>query len=125
MSEKKYTLFVYGTLKQGHYWHKSYLGDDKSDFIGIVSTSNDFTLIVDALPYLIRKQSDGPVSGELYMVDKATLNKIDELEGHPSVYKREVISVFDESGEEKTAFAYTYPNVFEHRKSVIKEYNYD
>ena len=46
------------------------------------------------------------VKGELYEVDNPTRSRLDMLEGHPTFYKREIISV-EEHGE---AWAYIIVN---------------
>ena len=121
--KKNIKLFVYGTLKKGFYWHEEYLGE--SEFIGPCRTSTDFTLYIDALPFLVEEKASEPVIGELYQIDTETLANIDRLEGHPVAYKRDLITVFDEDDNEIKAWAYIYPNVFRGKKHVIKETWYD
>lgn len=123
--KRTYKLFVYGTLKKGFHNHDYYLGEGKSRFLGDAVTDSSFTLYIEALPFLVREASDGPVEGELYEIDEDTLYEIDGLEGHPRVYKREFVTVYDKDGNEVECFAYLYPNVFKGRRRAIKEYRYD
>lgn len=50
-----------------------------------------------------------PVIGELYMVDDATMDRLDHVEGHPDFYKREKIKVYDSNGNEVECWAYIFP----------------
>lgn len=121
----KHKIFVYGTLKRGFYNHREYLDSTDSSFLGVAYTSNDYTLYINALPFLVEEASDAPVEGELYEVDNDTLKRIDELEGHPYAYKRQRIRVKDSDGNEVLCYAYLYPNIFKYKRGVIKEYKYD
>lgn len=121
---KNQRLFVYGTLKKNQYFHDTYLGGDKSNFLGDGFCSSDYSLYIGAAPHLIREQSEQPVKGELYVVDGDTLNHIDELEGHPVVYKREIIEVSTMDGEKTLAWAYLrHPN-FRDKVNCFKEFEY-
>lgn len=119
--KKQHRLFVYGTLKQGQYFHNDYLSGDKSEFVGLATASPDFSLYIDGLPHLIREPTDMPVKGELFQIDEDVLNRIDELEGHPVVYKREIIEVFDESGERVLAWAYLRHHNFKGKAHSYKD----
>jgi gamma-glutamylcyclotransferase (GGCT)/AIG2-like uncharacterized protein YtfP len=106
MNPRNQRVFVYGTLKRGKYFHPAYL-HDKSDFIGTGVASSDYAMYIDGLPHMVRETNhDFPVKGELFLVDQVTLDELDALEGHPLVYKRELIDVYDESGERVLAWAY-------------------
>lgn len=122
---KKHLLFVYGTLKEGFYNHDRYLGGSKSTSLGSAFTSNDYTLYIEALPFMVEESSDAPVEGELYEIDDATLAEIDDLEGHPYAYRRQKIRVTNVDGEEKLCYAYIYPNVFRFKPRKVKEYKYE
>lgn len=73
---------------------------------------------------MVKEPSDGPIKGELFEVNPETLRKIDELEGHPRVYKRELIEVMDDNNVPVTAWAYLYPNIFKDKSFVLKEYEW-
>ena len=89
-------VFVYGSLKRGFHNHYLLKG---SKFIGEDSTRGKM-LSLGAFPGVIK--GDGPVHGELFIVDDETLQKLDALEGCPSLYVREQILL--DSGQE--AFIY-------------------
>ena len=89
----KTKIFVYGTLKKGFHNH----GFLKSaTYIGDAWTKKEYTLLTDhynGLPYVIREPSY-PIQGELYEVDEFTFMTIDNLEGHPHFYYRELVDLF-------------------------------
>lgn len=114
-------IFIYGTLKQGKYFHDRYLGDGKSDFLGKGVASKEYSLYIDGLPHMIREPSETGVKGELYNVDGEVLKSLDELEGHPVVYFRDIIEVTDEKGEKVLAWAYLRPIHFKGRSGAWKE----
>lgn len=104
------TLFCYGTLKQGKHNH-DYL--ETATFLGEAHTSSDYTLVVSGLPYLIERKGAG-CYGELYKIDKKTLKLLDKLEGHPGMYRRVSIIVYDlETAYPIQCEAYLYPDVFQ------------
>jgi gamma-glutamylaminecyclotransferase len=118
---KKVMVFVYGTLKKDFYFHDEYLGDGKSDFKGLATTTDEFSLYIDGMPHMIKEKSPNGVKGELYMVDEKVLNSLDELEGHPVVYKREIIDVILEDGTKGLAWAYLRPKQFKGRQFAWRE----
>lgn len=120
--DKTQRVFVYGTLKKGQYFHEGYLAGEKSHFMGAAFAGPEYSLYVGAQPHLIREPSDTPAKGELYEVDSAVLKSLDTLEGHPIVYKRELIEVFTaELGEKTLAWAYLrHPN-FKDKSQCYKE----
>ena len=117
-------IFIYGTLKKGQYWHDKYLAGEKSNFLGIAFAGPAYSLYVGAQPHLIREYSDRPVKGELYTVSPAVLESLDRLEGHPVVYKREVIEIVTELGEQITAWAYLRHPHFKDKAQCYKEDEY-
>ncbi len=114
-------LFAYGTLKKNQYYHDRYLGGDKSVFIGPALASTDYSLYIDGLPHLIQEKTDKPVKGELYELDDKVVDTIDDLEGHPIVYRRELIDVYLESGERVLAWAYLRPKSFKGKQNAYKD----
>lgn len=123
MEQKNQRVFVYGTLKKGQFFHEKYLAE-KSNFLGIGFASPDYSLYVGAQPHLIREPSDRPVKGELYEVSVAILQSLDALEGHPIVYKREIIEISTDSGEKTLAWSYLrHPN-FRDKINCYKEDEY-
>lgn len=86
------TIFVYGTLKREHGNYARFIAPDTThNFIGeAVSTSRDYAMISYGAPMLFKGVPNGhPVKGELYEVSDEAFARIDRLEGHPRVYRRE------------------------------------
>jgi len=87
------TVFVYGTLKQGHGNH--FLLND-SEFIGNVVTEDNYLMLEQGLPFLIKDsvhECSTQAHGELYSVTDEKLSELDDFEGHPWFYKRELVWV--------------------------------
>lgn len=103
-------FFVYGTLKEG-YNNNRLLKD--SEFIGEASTQGKFTLLDYGPPALVGEKTTGvdglslPVKGEVYRVtSKKVVERLDELEGYPRVYSRDVMPVI--LGDSKVVNAWCY-----------------
>lgn len=81
-------VFVYGTLKQGHYNH-SHL--ENSLFLGNAQVKGEL-LDIGPFPALLGKENDDSkptwVQGEVFLVDNDTLARLDRLEGEGSLYHR-------------------------------------
>jgi gamma-glutamylaminecyclotransferase len=92
-------LFVYGTLLAGEPEHGRLAGAAR---LGAVRTAPGWTL-VDLGPYpaLVRGGA-GRVEGELYEVDEPTLAALDEYEGCPTLFVRDVVRLDD--GREAIAY---------------------
>lgn len=112
---------MYGTLKKGQYFYEKYLGEGKSIFLGRAIASPDYSLYIDGMPHMVKEPTDKPVKGELYEIDDDILAAIDELEAHPLVYKRELIEVYDDTGERVLAWAYLRPVHFKGKANAWKE----
>ena len=54
----------------------------------------------------IRRADGNKVKGLLYILTLDCLRALDEHEGHPNRYKRQMVFVFDEQGKEIQAWAY-------------------
>lgn len=88
---KNCKLFVYGSLKKGSYNNSFLVG---SKFLGEFYTSEGFTLYdVGHFPGMVR--GAGKVLGHLFEIERDCLWIIDNLEGHPIMYKREKIVLDD------------------------------
>jgi len=87
-------LFVYGSLMEGlKYAHLM----ASASFEGTSSTRELYTLL-DLGPYPgAQLGGDGPLRGEVYRVDDATLRRLDELEGHPDFFRRHERTLCDGS----------------------------
>lgn len=87
-------VFVYGTLKRGHYNNKI-LGSD-AKFISKSLTKESFVLTSCGFPYMYRDSDDVqlPVLGEVWDINIDRLEQLDLLEGVSSKhYNRERIVV--------------------------------
>lgn len=118
---KIHRLFVYGTLKRGFYFHDRYLGGEKAEYLGKGIASPEYSLYIDGMPHMIKEPTDLPVKGELFLIDEHILDTLDDLEGHPIVYKREIIECFDEAGERVLAWAYLRSINFKGKSGAWKE----
>lgn len=98
----RHDVFVYGTLMRGEHHHESLAG---GRFLGPAETLPQYDLVqIDYYPALV-PGGTGKVMGELYQVDDATLQRLDELEEVPAYYVRERIELVDG----RSAFAYLLP----------------
>jgi gamma-glutamylcyclotransferase (GGCT)/AIG2-like uncharacterized protein YtfP len=85
-------LFVYGTLLSGEPNH-ALLGSSES--AGSARTAPAFDLLhLGDYPAMARGGHTA-IAGELYWVDGATRDRLDEFEGHPSLYRRTRIALDD------------------------------
>lgn len=104
--ERQHTIFVYGTLKKdfpNHYFLRD------ADFVGYARTVERYGLYVDEYPFVYPRDSVCPIQGEVYRVDSATLSRLDALENHPRLYRREEIEVRLQSGERLRSWIYFFP----------------
>ena len=84
----EHLLFVYGSLRRGHHNHSRLQG---AMFLGNFSTVDRFTMFglrSRAYPYAFADKDGVPVVGELYSVSTETIEFLDRMEGHPTVYCR-------------------------------------
>lgn len=86
-------VFVYGTLKRGYTNHKYFLSD--AIFLGKASTQDKWTMIGEGrgFPYVVERDDifGHNVIGEVFLVDKAQLTKLDSLEGVASNHYKKVV----------------------------------
>lgn len=105
MSEKKYTIFVYGTLKKGG-GNDRCLKDDDVKFLGKGATAKKFKLYAHSgFPFAQHKPGPKEIKGEVYEIGEKTLMRCDRLEGHPHFYKRQRVNV-TMGGKTKRAWLY-------------------
>jgi len=87
-------VFVYGTLLAGEPNHRLL---DAAAFVGVAETAPVFSLVdLGPFPALVDGGADAVV-GEVYEVDRPTLQRLDLLEGHPRFYRRRRITLEDGS----------------------------
>lgn len=81
---------MYGTLRTDE-GNAGLLAD--SAFVGDALTEGRFTMIhLGGFPGVVAGGNTS-IHGELYDVDDRTLDRLDQLEGHPNFYKRQQIRV--------------------------------
>lgn len=84
-------VFVYGTLKRGYGNHKLLAHCKKyQEEDGVIE---GFDLYASGIPFA--KHGEGNLHVEIYLVDFNVMRRLDELEGHPSMYKRELVVTKD------------------------------
>ncbi len=103
-------IFVYGSLRKGFWNHKHYLKNSK--FIGKGKTKEKYAMYADIIPYVVENEKISHIVGEVYEVDKKTLERIDYLEGHPNYYFRKKVPIVLETGKEIKAWMYFYPEPY-------------
>lgn len=81
-------VFVYGSLRRGMHNHRLM---SKAEFVAEASLSGFSMYQVSSFPAIV--PGNGSVKGEIYLVDGATLARLDRLEGHPRMYRRELVTV--------------------------------
>lgn len=102
-------VFVYGTLKRGGCNHNA-MQEAKGEFVAEVTTVERFPLEVRGLPFLFNAPGEGEqIKGELFALPNyKPFERLDRLEGHPTLYKRELIKVADGAGNVVEVWAYFY-----------------
>ena len=96
-------VFVYGTLRKGR---GNYGLLERSIFVGSAVTVRKYAMYVSGIPYVTELERETTIVGEVYEVDEFTLDRLDQLEGHPDFYERRKIKVFLEDGRKIKAFLY-------------------
>ncbi|XP_060077250.1 putative gamma-glutamylcyclotransferase CG2811 [Ylistrum balloti] len=97
-------VFVYGALQRGQ--PNSHLFDNTKDghykYLGVGITVKKYPLVIASrfnIPFMLHVEDSGNrIKGEVYDVNEPVLDALDELEGHPNFYRREVIPVTCEDG---------------------------
>ena len=111
-------VFVYGTLMHGHGNHRLL---EHSRFVGKAVSEPVFTMLhMGGCPGIIRSGKTA-IHGEVYEVNEATLRRLDQLEGHPSFYERQPLSVTTEDGQILTVMGYVLPDGWLGRASNVVE----
>lgn len=81
-------VFVYGSLRRGMGNHRL-MG--QSELMAEAHLSGFDMYQVSSFPAIV--PGNGSVKGEVYLVDGATLARLDQLEGHPRMYRRSMVTV--------------------------------
>lgn len=107
----KEAVFVYGTLKRGERNH-GFLAD--AEFLGPARTRGRFALHPGpGYPFASRTARRYPLEGEAWAVDAPTLERLDRLEEHPRVYRRERLAVEVAGRGVLQAWVYLHPGPFD------------
>ena len=87
-------IFVYGTLKRGE-GNNPLLRRGRAEFVGEAVTSQTYLMWSGGFPWIVpsRAESSGRILGEVWMVDDATMARLDALEGNGHMYQRQLLPV--------------------------------
>jgi gamma-glutamylcyclotransferase (GGCT)/AIG2-like uncharacterized protein YtfP len=88
----KTRVFTYGTLLRGEPNHRLLA---TSKFIGEATTKAEYTMVDCGYYPAILEGGKTAVKGEVFEVDERTLERLDYLEGVPSLYIRKTITLDD------------------------------
>ena len=89
-------IFVYGSLLKG--FQNNYILEN-STFVGEFATVEGYILVgakSRSFPYVLNRingDASTQIMGELYDVSEDTMNKLDKLEGYPTIYNRKIINI--------------------------------
>ncbi|MFH5835820.1 gamma-glutamylcyclotransferase [Proteiniclasticum sp. C24MP] len=103
--ETEAVVFVYGTLLRGIRNHDAYLRSAK--YLGEAKLSGYGLYDLGSYPGIRRKQGNR-VKGEVYAVDRKTLERLHELEGEGSLYAYEEVMVEMDGKEMQHVGTYRY-----------------
>lgn len=97
-----HAIFIYGTLKREQPNHHLLQNFGNHQFFGRGHTELKYPLIIDSkyanLPFLLDAPGKGQiVYGEIYYVDDKFMGYLDDFEGCPHLYQRDVITVSTQS----------------------------
>lgn len=102
--ESTIKVFVYGTLKRNqpnHYWF-SKPNCGYAQFASTGKTLTKFPLVVATrynIPFLLNKPGCGNnITGEVFEVDARMLENLDDLEGYPDIYDRQLYDIELDNG---------------------------
>jgi len=100
-------VFVYGTLKRG-YSNYPLMVKAGGQWVGKAKTTCSYPLLLGEYPFLLDRPGEGEVvHGELYQVDQIRgWELLDELECHPTMYRRRVEPVLLEGEGNINAWVY-------------------
>jgi gamma-glutamylaminecyclotransferase len=87
-------VFVYGSLMRGQGNHRHL---ERSSFVCAARTQPLYRMhSLGAFPGVVARGAQA-IEGEVFDVDAATLDRLDSLEGHPTFYRRTLITLDDKS----------------------------
>ena len=110
-------VFVYGTLREGEANWRTLLSPAQ----GCSAKSEPhFTMRSHGRFPVVEHSGITAITGEVFLVDDATLAMLDQLEGHPGWYERIEIDVTLNGGELQRAWIYLMP-MGEYEQSPVVE----
>jgi gamma-glutamylaminecyclotransferase len=110
----KILLAVYGTLKRGNGNHSFFLDNKDSKFLGTGVTDNRYIMLnyCSGFPGIVRPE-DGhdaslalPCKVEVFEVSVKVAMKVDNLEGYPTFYDKEITTITLADGSKVSAYIY-------------------
>ena len=101
--ESRHLVFVYGTLRSGHSNH--HLLKDAYSYGTGVTVEKFAMYLVSGYPYVTSTEPRYQITGELYDIYDSTLEKLDQIEGHPRHHVRKITSILV-NGEKYGAWMY-------------------
>lgn len=111
MEKELRNVFVYGTLKRGMY-NSHFIPDAIINRIEQVTTKGRLYYVSSGSFPCLKLNGDNTIHGEMYTINKKNwkevLKGMDDLEGCPTLYTREVIEVTNEDGKTFKAWAYIF-----------------
>ena len=90
LPQERQLVFVYGTLKRGeknHHWLDGASWQGEAELSGV--------LLHDLGPFPMAVIGEGTAIGEVYAVEERGLARLDELEGYPRLYDRQMLTLND------------------------------
>ena len=100
------TVFVYGSLLSGLGNH-TLLERHRAINRGSATLKGEYEMLdLGSFPALVDSKNQSTIKGELYTVGPQGLKALDQLEGHPTFYKRTRVAVQNEDGH--TVLCQTY-----------------
>lgn len=108
-------LFLYGSLRQGL---QNNYKLESAEFKGMYHTTKKYFMIgakSGAYPYVVAEKlhdslEHTEIHGELYLVSNVLLSSLDEMEGHPTQYKRQSVEIVNAAGHTEYAQMYILEN---------------
>ncbi|GAB1611133.1 putative gamma-glutamylcyclotransferase CG2811 isoform X1 [Argonauta hians] len=125
MASRLERVFVYGTLKRGqpNHIHLENAANGLAKFIGEAYTKHTYPLVVASdsnIPFMLPFEGKGKlIQGELYDVDENMLERLDKMELHPNVYKRQQIPI---TFSDQTYQSWTY--ILQRPKARLLDLNF-
>lgn len=121
----EHVVFVYGTLLRGEPNNDAlrtatFLCEARTKSFGFAMVSfGQYPAVYrpGAGGFLDGTVAVGPVIGELFSVDRETLTLLDEIEGHPGFYSRELVAVI--GGRNNWAWMYVLPEQQARQRSSV------